>query len=95
MSWPTDGLPRYVLARTDGILEMPQNKGAANESAGRTKWHATFAILDRAFCHRVVAQYRSEEAGPARGVHVAALVDRTEIVALERLAEFNGERVAA
>lgn len=93
MSWPADGKPRYVVARTNGMLEMPNNRGGTSDSARNTKQQATFAILDRAFCYRTVARYRTEDVGGLMAKRVA-LVER---VATARCDAFNaaGEAVAA
>lgn len=94
MSWPADGRPRFVVARTDGILEIPIAKNAASDSVSNTVLHSTLSVLDRAFCHREVARWRTEDHRKS--------IERVEVTARRlmglaeaRADELNGAQVAA
>lgn len=59
MSWPQDGRPRFIVAETVGHWKprlggRPVKLKDAPESR-------TVAVLDRAWCHRVVYKTRSED----------------------------------
>ena len=58
MSWPADGLPRFVVSENHGWRE-PKS----------TSWPpgVTCTVLDRAFNHARVAAYVSEETRVPRG----------------------------
>ena len=78
MSWPTDGKPRYKIAVTrghtpnNGTQHTPANTGGTS-----------IAILDRAYCHRVVKVWATERAHVPYGV----IEDR----AYALLIELNGK----
>lgn len=87
MSWPADGKSRFVVARTDGILNLPYQRSGRNESAGKFKnQQATFAILDRAFCHKALITYRTEDVGGS----MARRIQVVERVVNGKCAEMNG-----
>lgn len=91
MSWPADGKPRFVLVEHSGALShAPTNI--------RTLENITCAILDRAFCHRTVAKYRSEQYTGGKGVTSVMARAKARAAAREKLAELNAtheEAVAA
>lgn len=89
MSWPSDGLPRFVVVETRGLFAA--TVGGSDPRVDNTNENRTVAILDRAFCHREVAYFRSEDQGSTRGKAVA----KAQRLAAERAAELNGEQVAA
>jgi hypothetical protein len=53
VSWPTDGLPRFIVVEIEGSLGI----------SGRDNVHdnITCTILDRAYCHREIRSWRSED----------------------------------
>lgn len=90
MSWPSDGLPRYVIAETAGDLTA-----RSGDTRGALLLPSlTVAVLDRACCHREVALFRSEDYGKGHRSRVE-MVAQARVDAAHRLRELNAEPVAA
>jgi hypothetical protein len=87
VSWPADNRPRYILVDTRGFL-VPTTGGHPLDEAAPNR---TYAILDRAFCHRTVFTLRSEQTGKqlSREAGIAQALAAAE----KRLAELNAQQV--
>lgn len=93
MSWPSDGRPRYVLVETTGYRRMSVSGQLAVDTELPNR---TVAILDRAFCHRVVFTAQSEKySGGGAALSRLEAIAHTQRLAAARLAELNAEQVAA
>jgi hypothetical protein len=87
VSWPADGLPRFVVADVEGLLSQSwgQKKSGGPE-------HLSAHVLDRAFCHRSVATFRSEHTKPNS---LAGKVALARALAHAKCAELNATDKAA
>lgn len=85
MSWPADGRPRFVTVETHG-WRIHATSGAIG---GNTARNVSYAVLDRAYCHGIVAEFASEgeHGGGKSAVLRARAQAKAEAVATERNAE--------
>jgi hypothetical protein len=90
VSWPQDGLPRFVLVETQGAFKMQHG---ARPKKG-TALHRTYAVLDRAFCHQVAFKVRSEDFA-YRGRGRDGAIAQARLVAEAKLGELDSGQVAA
>lgn len=76
MSWPTDGEPRFIVREHTG-----HRIGLAHARTGSGSLEGlSVCVLDRGYCHRVVAQWASEDEGGStpRSTRWAAIRGRAQ-----------------
>jgi hypothetical protein len=67
MSWPDDNRPRFIVTTLTGY----------SASAGGVSNPTAYAyVLDRAYCHRVVAAYRKQHGGASWRIRLAEQLAR-------------------
>lgn len=84
MSWPSDGLPRFVVAEPYFVsLDIPKLVGGGSEAVGD--------VLDRAYCHRVYRRFALACGSPQKVIVEVGRLAREHTDVLNREEEARAE----